>query len=234
MRLAAIVAGTIGLLAVVVALLLIDADGSDSGARDVTNGFAGAIRPPGPPLDFTLTDERGRPLRLSAARGRPLIVSFMYTTCEDDCPTMSAQIRGALDDLGPRSQVPVIAVSVDPARDTPTRALRFLAEHQMSGRMSFALGSAADLQRVWRAFGVQPQERGLDHSASVVLIDADGRQRIGFPADKLTPEGIEHDVRALLAEAGQGASASLPRLPASSSPRPLHHSPAAITITGTR
>ena len=194
------VAGTIGLLAVVAALLLIDPDGSSSDDVQVTSGFAGSIRPPGPPLDFTLADERGRPIRLAAERGRPLILTFMYTTCENDCPTMAQQIRGALDDLGPDEQVRVIAVSVDPARDTPARALRFLAEQRLSGRMSFALGDRAELQRVWRKFGVQPQERGLEHAAWVVLVDRRGRQRIGFPADKLTSEGVEHDVRVLLGE----------------------------------
>ncbi len=195
------VAGTIGLLAVTAALLLIDPSGSSSDEAQVTGGFAGSIRPPGPPLDFALTDERGLPVSLSAARGRPLIVTFMYTTCENDCPTMAQQIRGALDDLGPDAQVPVIAVSVDPARDTPGRALRFLAEQRLTGRMRFALRDRAELQRVWRAFGVPPQERGLEHAAWVILLDGMGRQRIGFPADKLTSEGIEHDVRALLDEA---------------------------------
>jgi protein SCO1/2 len=192
------VAGTIGLLAVAAALLAIDPSPSATGG-DGTQ-FAGSIRPPGPPLEFRLADERGEPVRLSALRGRPAIVTFMYTTCENDCPTMAQQIRGALDDLGSEDEVPVIAVSVDPAGDTPERARRFLAEQRLAGRMRFALGDRAQLQPAWRAFGVQPQERGREHAAWVVLLDRQGRQRIGFPADKLTSEGVEHDVRALLAE----------------------------------
>ena len=200
-RIALMVAGTIGLLAVAAALLVIDPSPS---APTPSGGaaFAGSIRPPGPPLDFRLTDERGRPLTLSSLRGRPAIVTFMYTTCENDCPTMAQQIRGALDDLGARRQVPVVAVSVDPANDTPRRALRFLAEQRLAGRMRFALGDRASLQPAWRSFGVQPQERGREHAAWVVLLDRTGRQRVGFPASKLTSEGVEHDVRLLLAEPG--------------------------------
>ena len=112
---------------------------------------------------------------------------------------MAQQIRGALDDLGDDA-VPVIAVSVDPANDTPARALRFIDEQSLQGRMHFGLGDAAALQPAWRKFGIQPQETGREHSAWVVLVDAQGRQRIGFPVDKLTSEGIQHDVLALLRE----------------------------------
>lgn len=201
-RIALMVAGTIGLLAVAAALLVIDPSPS-SPAGSGAAAFDGSIRPPGPPLDFRLTDERGAPATLRALRGRPAIVTFMYTKCESDCPTMAQQIRGALDDLGPSRQVPVIAVSVDPQSDTPARALRFLAAQRLAGRMRFALGDRASLQPAWRSFGVQPQERGREHAAWVVLLDRSGRQRIGFPASKLTSEGIENDVRLLLAEPRQ-------------------------------
>ena len=184
----------------------------DRGARDRPPflgaddaGFAGSIRPAGPPLDFQLRDERGDRLRLSDYRGRPAIVTFMYTTCKDDCPTMAQQIRGALDDLGDDA-VPVIAVSVDPAGDNPARALRFIDEQSLQGRMHFGLGDAAALQPAWRSFGIQPQETGREHSAWVVLVDAQGRQRIGFPVDKLTSEGVQHDVLALLREQRAGNS----------------------------
>jgi protein SCO1/2 len=119
---------------------------------------------------------------------------------------MAQQIRGALDDLGADS-VPVIAVSVDPANDTAERALRFISKQSLSGRMHFALGDEAALQPVWRKFGIQPQEQGREHSAWVVVLDAQGRQRTGFPVDKLTSEGLQHDVLALLREQRSGTPA---------------------------
>jgi protein SCO1/2 len=66
--------------------------------------------------------------------------------------------------------------------------------------MRFLLGTARDLQPVWRAYGIAPQTAGRDHSAYVVLIDRRGRQRIGFPADRLTPEALAHDIGRLAAE----------------------------------
>ena len=37
---------------------------------------------------------------MRSLRGRPVIVTFLYTTCEDTCPTQAQQVKGALDELG--------------------------------------------------------------------------------------------------------------------------------------
>jgi protein SCO1 len=91
----------------------------------------------------------------------------------------------------------VIGVSVDPANDTPKRAQAFLLAQSMTGRMRFLLGTRAQLAPVWKAFGIQPQTKALEHSAHVVLADAHGVQRIGFPFEQLTPEGLAHDLTRL-------------------------------------
>jgi protein SCO1 len=170
---------------------------------DLTGGFAGAVRPASiPPDDFSLLDQDGQRVRLSSYSGQVVIVSFMYSTCQDTCPVMAQQIRGALDQLG--RSVPTLAVSVDPRGDTPLHARNFLAKQSLTGRMHFLLGGFGTLQPIWRAFGIQPQGPGrgpaFDHSAYVIVIDRQGRQRIGFPSDQLTPEGLAHDVRKLEAE----------------------------------
>jgi protein SCO1 len=160
-------------------------------------GFEGALRPPdlrAEPL-AGLVDEDDRPLSLERYRGQGVVVTFLYTTCKDTCPLTAQQIRGALDDLG--TDVPVIAVSVDPGTDTTGSARRFLVEQQMIGRMHFALGSTAALRRQWDAYGIAPQRNGKEHSAYVVLVDGAGMQRIGWPVDRLTPEGLAHDIRQL-------------------------------------
>jgi protein SCO1/2 len=166
----------------------------DSGAA--ATGWEGAIRPPGTHLpDFRLGDQDGRTVTAAELRGRPVVVTFLYSTCEDTCPGQVQSIRGALDRLG--RDVPVIAVSVDPANDTPRRARAFLLEQSMSGRMAFLLGSRAQLAPIWKAFGIAPQRDGLEHSAYTVLVDGRGRQRIGFPADQLTPERLASDLARL-------------------------------------
>jgi protein SCO1 len=159
-------------------------------------GFAGALRPAGIPVhDFSLRDQDGRRATLSRYRGRPVVVTFMYSTCRDTCPIQAQQIRGALDDVG--KDLPVLAVSVDPAHDTPETARAFLLKTQMTGRMRFLMGSRAQLAPIWRDYGIRPESRRLEHSAETVVLDRSGRQRVGFPADKLTPEGLAHDLGVL-------------------------------------
>ena len=162
----------------------------------VAVGWEGALRPPGTRLpDFSLTDQDGRRVTAADLRGGPVVVTFIYSTCEDTCPAQVQSIRGALDDLG--RDVPVVGVSVDPANDTPRRARAFLLEQSMTGRMRFLLGSRQELEPVWRAFGIAPQRDGRDHSAHTVLVDGSGRQRIGFPASQLTPSRLAHDLARL-------------------------------------
>ena len=198
MRLALFLTGLFALTAVAAVLLFA---AGDRAARSAA--FQGARRPPDiPRADFRLRDEEGRPVRLDAMRGRPVVVTFLYTTCEDTCPLTVDQIRAGLDELG--HDVPVIAVSVDPANDTRRAAKRFSLQRQMTGRMRWVLGDEAQLRRLWTAYGVAPQTDREEHSASTVLLDARGRQRIGFATSVLTPSALANDI-ALLEREPPGA-----------------------------
>jgi protein SCO1/2 len=164
----------------------------------LTNGWAGAQRPPGQPVPrFALTDQDGNTVTSASLRGRPVVYAFVYSTCRDTCPAQVQTIRGALDDLG--RDVPVVGISVDPANDTAKRARTFMLKQGMTGRMRFLLGTRAQLAPVWRAFAVRPQSNRLEHSAHTVLADANGIQRIGFPYEKLTENGLAHDLARLAA-----------------------------------
>lgn len=162
--------------------------------------FEGSIMPDGVRApDFTLRDQDGDPVSMRALRGRPAIITFLYTTCEESCPAQAQQIKLGLDRLG--EDVPALAIAVKPETDTPASANRFLVEQGMVGRMDIALGSREELRRVWKGFAIQPQLDDAEHQARTVLIDANGFQRVGFPVDQLTPERLAKDVRTLLAEA---------------------------------
>jgi protein SCO1 len=126
-------------------------------------------------------------------------VTFLYSTCRDTCPLTAQQIRGALDDLG--HDLPVLAISVDPAGDTRPHVARFLVEQHLTGRMRYLVGTRAQLAPVWRAYGIQPQGQGYEHTASTVIVDGDGAQRVGYLTDQLTPEALADDLRALSGDA---------------------------------
>ena len=194
---------TVVLLGVLAFVIFSDPNPGPASGAVQSGSFSGALRPKTPAATFRLRDEEGRLVDVADYRGRPVVVTFMYTGCENDCPTIAQQIRGALDDLG--TDVPVLAVSVDPAGDTPASARRFIARQRLGGRMRFLLGSESQLQPVWRGFGIAPQAEGREHSAAVVLLGPDGRQAVGFPVSELTPEALASDLRMLGAgKAGAG------------------------------
>jgi protein SCO1/2 len=162
--------------------------------RDRAAGWSGAARPVGAHVPaFRLRDQDGKAVDRGWARGRPALYAFVYSHCEDVCPIEVQQIRGAMDQLG--HDVPVLGISVDPAHDTRQSARAFLIKQHMTGRMRFAMGTRAQLEPVWSAFGIQPQTKGKEHSASVVLVDGRGRQRIGYAFSFLRIDGLEADLR---------------------------------------
>jgi len=164
----------------VLALSLAGQRGSDVRASPEPAAFQGSRRPPAvPPVPFDLRDQDGRRVSSAALRGRPVVLAFLYSSCEDTCPLQAQAVRGALDRL--EADVDAFAISVDPAGDTPARARRFLLRQRLTGRMRFLLGSRSELAPVWRGFGIRPRRGELEHSAYTVLLDRAGVQRLGFP-----------------------------------------------------
>ncbi|MGI8750677.1 MAG: SCO family protein [Thermoleophilaceae bacterium] len=160
--------------------------------------FEGAVLPRGlKAADFALTDQDGRRVTMRELRGKPVIVSFLYSTCQDTCPVQAQQIKGALNELG--TAYPALAVSVDPPRDTRRNARAFNSKQRMTGRLTWALGTRKQLEPVWKAYAATGQRNDEEHNARFVLVDPKGIQRVGYPLDKVTPERVAHDVRLLAA-----------------------------------
>ena len=191
-----VLALVVACVAALAALVLVGRarDGRE-GPADASAGsrFQGARMPEGLRApDFALRDQDGRRITMRQLRGRPVIVTFLYTTCEETCPAQAQTVKGALDELG--HDVPALAIAVDPPRDTAARARAFLAKQRVSGRLRFVLGTPAQLGRLWRAFAIQPQMVTEEHQARFTLVDRRGYQRVGFPAAQATPERLAHDV----------------------------------------
>ena len=168
--------------------------GPDSAQHPAGARFAGALLPAGIRIPaFSLRDQDGRTVTSASLRGRPLVVTFLPAGCRGACTIAAQQVKGALDDL--RRPVTAIAVSVDPRGATSAGARRFLAAVGLTGRMRVLLGTRVQLAPVWRGFAVTP--RSQRRGARVVLVDAHGVQRVGFPVSQVTPERLAHDLRAL-------------------------------------
>ena len=160
---------------------------------------------PVPAPDFTLTDQHGRPFRLSDQRGRVVLLFFGYTHCPDVCPTTLATWKQVYDALGTEAQrVRFVFITVDPERDTPER----LRAHVALFNPDFIglTGPPEVLEAVYQAYGVYREKDAsaktalgylVNHTASTLLIDPQGRWRLRFSFG--TPaEDIVHDVRVLL------------------------------------
>ena len=177
-----------------------------AGVEGPRSPYKGAVRPPAPPGEFALRNQEGELVRLADLRGTVVVLSPTYATCDETCPVAAQQIRGALDDLSgaERDRIRAFALSVDPANDTPQLAQEFLLGRRLRGYLDYLLGTRRELQPVWREYGFAPQTDEREHNSYVVLLDGEGRQRVGFPVSFLTPEALAHDLRLLVREAAAG------------------------------
>jgi protein SCO1 len=197
-----LVVAAVCLLGALGAIVLLGGSGGGTVSASGPTGLHGGIRPPqARAIDFRLRDQDGHTATMQTYRGKLVVVTFMYSTCTDTCPLTAQQIRGALDELGPARQVPVLAISVDPRGDTPLHVKRFLVEQRLTSRMRYLTGTRAQLNPIWRAYGIQPQGQGYEHTASTVIVDGTGRQRVGYLTEQLTPEALADDLRALSGDA---------------------------------
>jgi protein SCO1 len=167
-----------------------------------------AVLPGSPALDFSLRDAYGRAVRLSAQRGRVVLLTFLYTQCRDVCPIIAEHLNTVLRELGPaRREVTVIAVSVDPARDTPAAVRAYIRLHGLLPEFHFASRPVPTLRRVWQNYNVLAMARNqevVDHSAPTLVIDRLGRPRVYYLPGFRTSD-VLHDVRLLLARPAPGS-----------------------------
>jgi len=198
-RLALVLAALLAALAIPAALLL--------SRDDDTSDFRGSVAPEGFALPrFALEDDDGRVLHSSELRGKAVAVTFLDVQCTDACPIIAAQVGQAVRGLGhERSEVEALAISVDPARDTPAKIDAFLRRYRAKGDLRYLNGSTAELRPLWKAFVVaSAQDTGNPnmHSAPVRVYDGAGRWRSTLhPGVDLTPANLVHDLR----EAGEAS-----------------------------
>jgi protein SCO1/2 len=156
-----------------------------------------------PAPDFALRDQDARTVRLSALRGKVVLVTFLYTRCPDVCPLIADNLNQALRKLrGDRRFARVLAVSVDPRGDTEAAARTYARSHHLLPEFRYLIGTRRQLEPVWRAFhvaAVASDAEAVDHSAYVALIDRNGRERAHYDA-QVHASDVVADVRVLLRE----------------------------------
>jgi protein SCO1 len=132
-------------------------------------------------LSVPLTDQNGRDFRLTDARGRPVLISMFYTSCDAVCPMIFETLRLTLGRLSERERraVRVVMVSFDPARDTVAVLKRSAQAHGADDdRWTLARADEAAARQVAAVLGVQYRRLAsgeFNHSSEIVLLDAEGR-----------------------------------------------------------
>ena len=137
-----------------------------------------------PPID--LTDQYGKKIDLAKLKGHAVLVAFLYTHCTDLCPIVAGKVHTAYAQIPPARRPIFLAVSVDPAHDSPGSAAYFNKRHRTTGEIDWLLGSRAELGKVWKAWDVKPEHNAedpeeIEHNAEIFAIDPQGQIRALYP-----------------------------------------------------
>ena len=160
----------------------------------------------GPAPAFTLVDQREQAVSLTQLRGKVLVVSFIFTTCSDSCPIITAKMadiqRRLGKDFGQRVQF--VSVSVDPLTDRPQRLRAYAAKFgaDVPG-WSFLTGTPAQIENVVNGFGAYARRSdngAVDHLTLTSLIDGKGRLRVQYLGYRFDTSEMLADLNELLNE----------------------------------
>ena len=143
-----------------------------------------------PAPGFSLLDAEGRSVSLSQFRGKVVVLWFVYAHCPDTCPLHSekvARIQTAIGRTPMRDLVEFIAVTTDPALDTPEVLNSYSKDHGLDPKNWLFLTSGADRPAATRdlalRYGLKFTPAGdgeLMHGVVTHLIDKKGDLRARF------------------------------------------------------
>lgn len=129
----------------------------------------------------TLLGTDGRQVALEDLRGRPLVISMIFTSCHHICPSTTQHLRevvrkarSALDE----DSFHVVTVGFDTANDTPERMRQFAVSNGVADpRWQFLAGDEEAVASLVRQLGFiyTPSSRGFDHLIQSSVIDAEGK-----------------------------------------------------------
>jgi protein SCO1 len=159
----------------------------------------------GPAPDFALTLQDGARIGLADLRGKVVVVTFIYASCADTCPLLTAKLVGIQRQLGTDgARVRFVAITVDPKKDTPAALRRYAEGHGAKAPgWIFLTGTEEEIGEVARRYGIYVKKRpggDVDHTFLTSLIDGEGVLRVQYQGVRFSPGEFLRDLRSLLIE----------------------------------
>ena len=142
--------------------------------------------------DYTFLDGNGKQVTLQSLRGKPVVISLIYTSCYHICPTVTTNlarlVKIARDALGDDS-FSVLTIGFDTPVDTPDRMRVFAAQRNINvSNWHFLSADAATMQDLSSDVGFSyfSSPKGFDHMIQATVLDGEGkvyRQIYGMAPD---------------------------------------------------
>jgi protein SCO1/2 len=160
----------------------------------------------GPAPQFTLTNQDGKRLALKDLRGKTLAITFIFASCVDTCPLLTAKLAGIRNALGSDfgSKVHFVSITVHPERDTPEVLKRYAEAYKANtAGWAFLTGTPAEIHEVAKRYGIfyKKTPRGdVDHSFLTSLVDQNGILRVQYMGVKFNPDEMLRDLQSLVKE----------------------------------
>jgi protein SCO1/2 len=157
---------------------------------------------------FTLTNQDGQRVSLADLQGKVLVITFIYASCADTCPLLTAKMASLQSRLGADfgSRVFFVSITVDPERDTPAVLRAYATGHHAETKgWAFVTGTSPQIQDVARRYGIfyKKSPRGdVDHTFLTSLVDARGILRVQYLGVRFDPNEMLRDLQTLLRETG--------------------------------
>lgn len=174
---------------------------SACGKKEIKNAVNWPIK------DFTATTQAGKPFGLKDLKGKVWISDFIFTSCVDICPPMTAnmqKLQKKVKDEGLKN-VEFVSYSVDPKVDTPQKLTEFANQYQIDFKnWTFLTGYSQPFienfaLKNYKALVKKPEEGNqVIHGTSIYLVDQDGNIKKSYNGFKEVPyDEIINDIKAL-------------------------------------
>ncbi|MDE3069161.1 MAG: redoxin domain-containing protein [Acidobacteriota bacterium] len=137
----------------------------------------GTSLPARPAPGFTLTDQFGARTSLSDYRGKVVLLAFTDSRCAGVCPLTTAEMLSAQRMLGAAGgHVQLLGVEANPSATTIADVRAYSAAHGLMHRWRFLTAPLPQLERVWRAYGIESHVLGgqVDHTPALYVVDPAG------------------------------------------------------------